>query len=86
MIKVVITPQIRKLAVAATTEMKLVCLRLSKVVPVGRHASRRTSMTLHCYTTTSPTKKGGDGDAESLLDLMTFKPPAVSFVFVISLM
>jgi hypothetical protein len=72
--------------VAETTEMKLVCLRLPKVAPVGRQASRRTSMTLHCYTTTSPTKKGGDGDAESLLDLMPFMPLVVSFVFVISLM
>jgi hypothetical protein len=43
-------------------------------------------MTLHCYTTTSSAKKGGDGNAESLLDLMPFIPPAVSFVSAMSLM
>jgi hypothetical protein len=43
-------------------------------------------MTPHCYTTTSSIKKGGDGDTESLLDLMPFMPPAVSFVSIMSLM
>jgi hypothetical protein len=56
------------------------------VVPVGRHASRRTVMTLHCYTTTSSAKKGDDGDVESLLDLMPFMPHAISFDFVMSSM
>jgi hypothetical protein len=43
-------------------------------------------MTPHCYTTTSSAKKGGDGDAESLLDLMPFMTHAVSFISVMSLM
>jgi hypothetical protein len=56
------------------------------VAPVGRRASRRTAMTSHYYTTTSSTKKSGDGDAESLQDLMPFMPPAVSLISVMSLM
>jgi hypothetical protein len=43
-------------------------------------------MVLHCYTTTSSVKKSGDGDAESLLALMCFMPPIISFVSVTSLM
>jgi hypothetical protein len=31
-----------------------------------RHALRRTSRVVHCYTTNSSAKKSGDGDANSL--------------------
>jgi hypothetical protein len=43
-------------------------------------------MFLHCYTTTSFLKKSDDGDVESLLVLMPFMPPAVSFISIMSLM
>jgi hypothetical protein len=43
-------------------------------------------MVVHCYTTTSFAKKSGDDDAESLLFLTPFMPPAISFVSVMSLM
>jgi hypothetical protein len=56
------------------------------VAPVGRHASRRTSIVVYCYTTTSFVKKSGDGDAESLQFLTPFMPHAVYFVSVIFLM
>jgi hypothetical protein len=36
------------------------------VVPIGRHASKRTSRVVHCYTTNCSTKKSGDDDAKSL--------------------
>jgi hypothetical protein len=73
--------------VAATAEMKLACLSYrAKVTPAGRHALKRTSMVLHCYNTTFFVKKSDDGDAESLLALMPFMPPAVSFISVMSLM
>jgi hypothetical protein len=36
------------------------------VAPTGRHASRRTSKVVHCYTINSFTKKSGDDDADSL--------------------
>jgi hypothetical protein len=56
------------------------------VAPAGRRASRRTAITPHYYTTTFSAKKNGDGDVESLLDLMTFMPPAISFVSIMFLM
>jgi hypothetical protein len=56
------------------------------VAPIDRRASRRTTVVLHCYSTTSFAKKHGDGDAESLLFLTLFMPPAVSFVSIMSLM
>jgi hypothetical protein len=43
-------------------------------------------MVVHCYTTTSFAKKSGDDDAESLLFLTPFMPPAISFISVMSLM
>jgi hypothetical protein len=43
-------------------------------------------MVLHCYSLTSHVQRSGDGDAESLLFLMPFMPPATSFVSVMSLM
>jgi hypothetical protein len=36
------------------------------VAPAGRHASRRTSRVVHCYTTNSFAKKSGGDDTESL--------------------
>jgi hypothetical protein len=45
----------------------------------------RITMSLHCYSTNSSAKENGDGDAESLLSLMPFMPPTVSFVPVMSL-
>jgi hypothetical protein len=45
----------------------------------------RITMALHCYTTNYFVKKSGDGDAESLLFLMPFVLPAVSFVSIMSL-
>jgi hypothetical protein len=39
-------------------------------------------MVLHCYSLTSLMQRSGDGDAESLLFLTPFMPPAVSFVSV----
>jgi hypothetical protein len=39
----------------------------------------RIMTALHCYTTNSFAKKSGDGDAESLLSLMSFMPPAIFF-------
>jgi hypothetical protein len=42
-------------------------------------------MALHCYTTNSFVWNCGDDDAESLLTLTLFMPPAVSFVSVMSL-
>jgi hypothetical protein len=56
------------------------------VVPAGRHASRRTSRVVHCYTTNSSVKKSGDGDAESLQFLTPFMPLVVSSVSIMSLM
>jgi hypothetical protein len=38
----------------------------AKVAPVRRHASRRTSRALHCYSISSFVERSGDGDAESL--------------------
>jgi hypothetical protein len=51
-----------------------------------RLASRRTSRIVHCYTTNSFAKKSGDGDAKSLQFLTSFMSPAVSSVYVMSLM
>jgi hypothetical protein len=36
------------------------------VALAGRHASRRTSRVVHCYTTNSSTKKSGDVDTDPL--------------------
>jgi hypothetical protein len=36
------------------------------VALVGRRASKRTSMVVHCYTTNSSAKKSGDDDADPL--------------------
>jgi hypothetical protein len=36
------------------------------VAPAGRHALRRTSMVVHCYTTNSFVKKSGDDDVDLL--------------------
>jgi hypothetical protein len=40
---------------------------------------------LHCYSTTSFVQRSGDGEAESLLVLTPFMPPACYFVFVMPL-
>jgi hypothetical protein len=59
-------------------------------VPIGRLQGRalmnlRITMDLHCYSTTSFVQRSRDGDAESLLILMSFMPPTISFVSVICL-
>jgi hypothetical protein len=55
-------------------------------MPIERHASRRTIMVVHCYTTNSFVKKSGDVDAKSLIFFTPFMSPAVSFVSIMSLM
>jgi hypothetical protein len=52
----------------------------------GRHASRRKTMVLHCYSITSLVHRSGGSDAESLLFLIPFMSSAISFVSVMSLM
>jgi hypothetical protein len=50
-------------------------------MPIGRHASKRASMIVHCYTTTSSAKKNSVGDAESLLALTPFMLPVFFLCF-----
>jgi hypothetical protein len=75
--------------IVAATETKPVHLRLPRQGGAYRERALKNltiMMVVHCYTTTSFAKKSEDGDAELLLFLTPFIPPAVSFVSVISLM
>jgi hypothetical protein len=50
-------------------------------MPIERHASRRASLFVDCYTTTSSEKKNSADDVESLLILTPFMLPVVFFCF-----
>jgi hypothetical protein len=68
MIMVVITPLIRMLSMVALVETKSGCLRLlCQESGYDRHASRRTSMVLHCCSTPSFVQRSWDDDAESFV-------------------
>jgi hypothetical protein len=45
-------------------------------VPIGRHASKRISKVVHCYTVNSSVKKSSDDDADTLAPFM---PPVLFY-------
>jgi hypothetical protein len=88
MIVMAVVPLIWHKVIAAAVETKPAHLRLPRQEGACRGQTLknlRIMMALHCYTTNSFVKKSGDGDAESLLFLMSFMPPVVSFVSIMSL-
>jgi hypothetical protein len=88
MIVMAVVPLIWHKVIAAAVETKPAHLRLPRQEGACRGQTLknlRIMMALHCYTTNSFAKKNGDGDADSLLSLMPFLPPTVSFIFVMSL-
>jgi hypothetical protein len=87
MIIVMIAPLIGRLTVAAMVEMKPVRLRLPRQGGTyGRHASRRSSMVVHCYSISSFMQRSGDGDAESLMYFNTHHASCSFSISVTSLM
>jgi hypothetical protein len=68
-------------------EMKPVRLRLPRQGGTyGRHASRRSSMVVHCYSISSFMQRSGDGDAESLMYFNTHHASCSFSISVTSLM
>jgi hypothetical protein len=88
MIVMMVAPLIRHSVIVVIVGTRLVHLRLLCQGDAYRGQALknlRIMMALHCYTTNSFAKKNGDGDADSLLSLMPFLPPTISFIFVMSL-